>query len=157
MVCNLLVLLILPCSVVKSGQSCSQPQANCSLVLSKVDTGQCGRGLHACPEPDTSDAILLLGSVSKRWGLAPGRCVRYRNLWASTQILHPSLQPSPAGWFVLKCLCLILTFYSLSEIPLSLTSVCQEKTWILCNNRRIPHLFFQVALGKNILSHFLHL
>lgn len=133
----------------QSKPALSNPEPSCSLALSKVDGWQCGR-THLMPHCSSVPSQRAGGSL-------PGRFCRHRDPSAGTQILHPSFQSFATGWFVLKYLYLILTFYSLSEIPLSLTSVCQEKTWILCNNRRIPYLFFQVALGKTILSHFLHL
>lgn len=46
-----------------------------------------------------------------------------------------------------------LVFESLSpsiplvKIPLSPTAVCQEKTWILCHNKRIWCMFLWIALG----------
>lgn len=56
----------------------------------------------------------LLGSISGVGGWAPRKALKMQEPLSH----HSSLQPYRVAWFVLKFLCLILTFYSLSENPI---------------------------------------
>lgn len=133
MVCSLLMKLLLPhvffAPFLVRANFISQNPSPRTAAWCSPRYMACAWGLHASPEHETSNSMLLLRAVSRGLELAPRKTSKTQVPLSqqAPQVPQPKIQAPPVGWFVLKCLCLILTFYSLSENPIISNSCVSRK------------------------------
>lgn len=157
MVCSLLMKLLLPhvffAPFLVRANFISQNPSPRTAAWCSPRYMACAWGLHASPEHETSNSMLLLRAVSRGLELAPRKT-------SNTQVplsQHPRFHSPKFRLLLWVGLCWnVCVWFSpsipLVKIPLSLTAVCQEKTWILCNNRRLPRLFFHAQLIRSLFQ-----
>lgn len=119
MFCNLLMRLLLP--LVFPATLCNQSKLAWSAIITAQrlqpgafqGTWQLG-GVYTLAQDMNYWFHTTPGCNLWGWGQAPRKTLKMQVPLSH----HRNLQPYRVGWFVLKFLCLILTFYSLGENPI---------------------------------------